>query len=143
MYERGDYDSAYSLSFQARAIGEVQMEREPSKDNFYLVNLLSKIYYTHGALCNVTNARSEAYNEIGNDYMMQKDYDTAEKCYRTSIAKYNDLEEANKLQLALPSANLGLALWLKGDLDAASYVVEGALRDREELLGRDDRQSMK
>lgn len=174
MYERGDFDNALSLSFQARAIGEVQMEDASSKDDPDFINLLSKIYYTFGTLCDVTNEKSEgfkahekflalrnhlqhlqpkllhedellaqAYNELANGYAAQKNYDDAEIHYRLSISVYNKLRQPNKLQLSLPYANLGLVLWLKGDLEAASALVAEALKDREKIFGPDDRDSMK
>lgn len=147
------------------------MEDESSKDDVDLINLLSKIYFTLGALCNVTNDRNEgfkanerflqlrqrlqpklqhddellaqAFNELANGYMGQNNYDNAEIHYRLSIKTYKNLKQPNKLQLSLPAANLGLVLWLKGDLEAASSIVEEALRDREEVLGQDDKESMK
>ncbi|KAL9111738.1 MAG: hypothetical protein Q9227_003797 [Pyrenula ochraceoflavens] len=172
LYERGDYENAYSLSFQARAIAEVQMaERSPSQRSLDLINLLSKIYYYHGALCSVTNKRNKSFeahskfldlrerlesqiphqdellpqalNEIGNDYMMREDYKLAESTYRASIEKYKGLKTYDSLQLSFPAGNLGLALWLQGRFDEASEVVMDALEDRERHFGRNDKNSIK
>ena len=135
------------------------------------MDLLSKVYYYHGALCNVTNAATEAfdthqkflalrnslkpqlegddelipqaYNEIGNDHMRQKQYDLAAVYYRKSIEKYRDLKAHETVKFALPAANLGLALWSQGKFEEAADVVGTALAHREQWLGRDDRTSMK
>jgi tetratricopeptide (TPR) repeat protein len=105
------------------------------------IDVLSQIYYTYGALAQLTNQHGQgfeahrkllalrldlqqrlpngdellaaSYNEIGNDFMHQNRYEEAETHYIKSIETYRNLRGYTELMLALPAANLGLAYWLQ------------------------------
>ena len=143
-----------------------EFERHPKP-----TDVLSQIYYTYGALAQLTNQHEQgfeahrkfldlrldlrqslpnrdellavSYNEIGNDFMHQNLYEEAVTHYIKSIETYRELQDYTELMLALPTANLGLAYWLQGKYDKASQVVDEAIRSRESRLGHNDTESMK
>ena len=97
MYERGKYDDGKQLASHAREIGESLDETESPESLLELQDLRSNIYYTLGAIAQITHDYGEsldlhaklvvyrkklkfksgkadallahAYNEFGNDFM--------------------------------------------------------------------------
>jgi len=172
MYERGKYDDGKQLASHAREIGESLDETESPESLLELQDLRSNIYYTLGAIAQITHDYGEsldlhaklvvyrkklkfksgkadallahAYNEFGNDFMTADEAEIAIGFYQRSIKIYKSLgADFKKTMLALPSVNLGLAYWLQGEFDKASKIVEGALHDQEEVFGTDDSYTMK
>jgi tetratricopeptide (TPR) repeat protein len=171
MHERGQYKQAKTTIDQALIIAEPLIECEDFKHHLKPTDVLSQIYYTYGALAQLTNQHKQgfeahrkfldlrlnlqqrlpncdellavSYNEIGNDFMQQKRYKEAETHYIQSIETYRKLQGYTELMLALPAANLGLAYWLQGKHEKAAQVVDEAIRDRESKLGHNDTESMK
>jgi tetratricopeptide (TPR) repeat protein len=172
MYERGDYEDAKYFAEQARSVGEELDDDAGSRGRFDVPDLLSKAYYTLGAIAQITHQRGEsldlhakmlvlrkslkpelrdgdallahAYNEIGNDFMTDDEYDIALGFYNTSIKIYKNLGKYFKpSMLVLPRVNLGLAYWLQGDHEQAYSVVRDTLQEQEQELGPDDGVTMK
>jgi tetratricopeptide (TPR) repeat protein len=172
MYERGDYVDAKYFAEQARSIGEELDNDITSTGRFEVSDLLSKVYYTLGAVAQITHQKGEslnlhakmlvlrkslkselrdgdallahAYNEIGNDFMTDDEYEIALGFYHTSIKIYKNLGEKFKpSMLILPKVNLGLAYWLQGDHEKAYSIVSDALQEQERELGPDDGVTMK
>lgn len=162
MYERGDYENANVLARQAFGIAEELKQNDPTIDTFEIHDIRSNVYYTLGAIAQITHVHREsfdmheqllelrknlksrpqlsggdpllahAYNELGNDFMTTGEYYIAIGHYRTSIETYMSLQGFQKTMLVLPSVNLGLAYWLQGRYDKAAAVVEQALLEREQ-----------
>jgi tetratricopeptide (TPR) repeat protein len=171
MLERGQYRHAKTIIRQALTIAESLINSVEFEDNLKPVDVLSQIYYTHGALAQLTNFHNEgfkahqkflelrlslrsrlpnsdellavSYNEIGNDFMRKKLYEEAEVHYIKSMDTYRSLRDYTELMLALPAANLGLAYWLQEQYGRAAEVVDKAIRYRESELGPNDKESMK
>ena len=171
MLERGQYRHARTIIRQALTIGESLVDSVEFEDNLKPVNVLSQIYYTYGALTQLTNLHEKgfeahqkflnlrlnlqsrlpnsdellavSYNEIGNDLMRKRLYKEAEVHYIKSMDIYRNLQGYTELMLALPAANLGLAYWLQAKHERAAEVVDEAIRYRESQLGADDKESMK
>jgi tetratricopeptide (TPR) repeat protein len=152
-------------------IAEPLVGSEDFEHHLKPTNVLSQIYYTYGALAQLTNQHEQgfeahrkfltlrldlqqrlpncdellavSYNEIGNDFMHQNQYGEAETHYAKSIETYRNLRGYTELMLALPAANLGLAYWLQEKHNKAAQVVDEAIRSRESRLGHNDTESMK
>jgi tetratricopeptide (TPR) repeat protein len=122
MYERGDYQDATYFGDQARNIGEDLEDDDASVGRFELPNLLSEVYYTLGAIAQITHKKRDslelhtkmlilrksirhessngdallahAYNEIGNDFMAEEEeYNIAVGFYQTSIRIFRSLPQ--------------------------------------------------
>lgn len=172
MYERGDYEDAKYFAEQARSIGEELDEDATPTGHFDVPDLLSEIYYTLGAIAQITHQKGDslalhgkmlvlrkklkskvhdgdallahAYNEMGNDFMTDDEYDIALGFYNTSIKIYKNLgEKFEPSMLILPKVNLGLAYWLQNDHEKAYSIVHDALQEQEQELGPDDGITMK
>ena len=161
MYERGDYENANDLGHQAFVIAENLKYNDTTVESFEVEDIRSNIYYTLGAIAQITHMHQEsldmhekllklrkrlrlkpqlshgdsllahAYNELGNDYMTTSEYNIAIGYYKTSIETYLSLKDFEKSMLVLPSVNLGLAYWLQGNYGQAVATVHDALQDRE------------
>jgi len=172
MYERGDYEDAKYFAEQGRSIGEELEEDASSLGRSDVPDLLSKVYYTLGAVAQITHQKGEslklhakmlvhrknlkselrdgdallahAYNEMGNDFMADDEHEIALGFYHTSIKIYKNLGEKFKpSMLVLPKVNLGLAYWLQDEHEKAYSVVSDALQEQEQELGPDDGITMK
>lgn len=84
-----------------------------------------------------------AYNQIATGWMMSGNFEAAIDACKNSIRVYRSLPEYWKCMESLPTVNLGVAYWLKSDLDNASRTVEEGLRDREEKYGVMDQDSFR
>ena len=166
MYERGEYEDGRSFTDQAYRIGEDLHEDNPSLDRNNLLDLRSQVYYTLGAIAQITHKKSEsldmhakmlilrknlqserhngdtllahAYNEIGNDFMTDGEYKIAVGFYETSIEIYERIDDFMPSWLALSSVNLGLAHWLQGNHEKAFKIVKQALDEQERAMGGPD-----
>lgn len=84
---------------------------------------------------------SISWNELGNAYMMNKNWAEGEKAFLTSIETSRLQPDFKLVDVSFPYVNLGLALWLqKRDEEANETLLEG-LHAREEVYGKDDKDS--
>lgn len=133
--------------------------------------LLSDIYYTLGAISNEINdgpnclhfnliffeMRKEyakkagkpdvrlaaAHSQIGIAYMMTGRIALATEYFKQSVSLFRSLEDFHIDMLGFPMANLGLAYWIQGQLEAAEEIFTEALADRERAFGKMDTVSYK
>ena len=75
---------------------------------------------------------------------MRGDYDDATKYFNLALGEAERLSESRQIKFArsLALINLGMTYWLVDRQEEASELLKTALREREELLGPNDRQSM-
>jgi tetratricopeptide (TPR) repeat protein len=82
-----------------------------------------------------------SWNELGNAYMLKKQWSKGERCFLRSIDTMKELENFRATDLSLPLVNLGLSYWLQGRNEEALQILNKGLKDREEAYGEDDRKS--
>lgn len=82
-----------------------------------------------------------SWNELGNSYMLNKQWSKGHECFLKSIEEMKLLKDFQPTMISLPLANIGLACWLQGKLHEADDVLIHGLRDREAAFGFDDRVS--
>ncbi|KAK5107684.1 hypothetical protein LTR62_000919 [Meristemomyces frigidus] len=82
-----------------------------------------------------------AWNELGNAYMLNRNWQKGEECFRSSIATMRKLINFRSLDISLPLVNLGLAYWLQARFTEAKEVLLQGLADRDQVIGAEDRQS--
>jgi hypothetical protein len=77
-------------------------------------------------------------------HIMKGDYESAVKSMGQALGEAERLEDPKKVKAArsLGLINLALTYWLMERHDEAAQTLETALRERVELLGPNDRQSM-
>jgi tetratricopeptide (TPR) repeat protein len=163
-HERGNSHDVRHIFELALAICEKSNTGAPTP-------LIGDLYHSLGAIANETNdavaclkhntrlfeIRQEVYAQNGiKDYryasgyaqlgialMMNKELDRAIKAFGDSLEAFSQTSNFNKDMLSVPLADIGFALWLNGDLELAAEKLEGGIRDREELFGKNDRVSFK
>ncbi len=82
-----------------------------------------------------------SWNELGNAYMLNKEWSKGEECFQKSIVVMRQYGKFEKVSISLPLANLGLAYWLQGRHEEASDILAEGLKDRVDRCGPEDRVS--
>ncbi|KAI9656216.1 MAG: hypothetical protein M1821_004879 [Bathelium mastoideum] len=82
-----------------------------------------------------------SWNELGNSYMLCRNWSKGENCFLRSIEEMKRLDDFVPTMVSLPVANLGLAYWLQGNHREALATLENGLRERQATFGLDDRVS--
>lgn len=82
-----------------------------------------------------------SWNELGNAYMLKREWVRGEECFQRSIETMRRLKKFRDIDLSLPLVNMGLSYWLQGRNDEALEVLEMGLRTRQEAYGDEDRNS--
>lgn len=82
-----------------------------------------------------------SWNELGNAYMMNKEWAEGEKAFRTSIASARLQPGFQLTDASFPYVNLGLALWCREQHQEANEVLLEGLHAREQKFGKDDKNS--
>lgn len=82
-----------------------------------------------------------SWNELGNAYMMNKQWTQAADCFIRSMDTLKQLNNFKKVDLSFPQINLGFSYWLQGRLDEADEVLSDILAAREAAYGINDRES--
>jgi tetratricopeptide (TPR) repeat protein len=82
-----------------------------------------------------------SWNELGNAYMMNEQWNSAADCFLRSMEILKQLESFKKVDLSFPQINLGFSYWLQGRLDEADQILSDILAAREEAYGINDRES--
>ncbi|KAF1845081.1 uncharacterized protein K460DRAFT_394818 [Cucurbitaria berberidis CBS 394.84] len=82
-----------------------------------------------------------SFNELGCAYMLQNDYEHAEKCFEKSISSMEKLDNYERWQVSLPGVNLGVVYWLTERYTDALDILSRGLRDRERKFGFNDQES--
>lgn len=97
--------------------------------NIIFLRIAKELYIEGDADSEMILAR--AHNQIGTAWTMARDYKQAEENFRNSIRSYERLPHNGDIaeHLAIPKANLGLVLWIRGDNARALVTLEGALRE--------------
>ena len=161
MYERGEYEDAKGFAEYARQIALIIDIDGPGVGREDLLDLRSQVAYSLGAIAQITHAKSESlemhadmlvlrkkirlehgngrrdaflahsYNEFGNDFMADDEYEIAEGFYRRSIRLYKSIQDWDPDWLILPSVNLGLAYWLQGRHRDAEALIKPVLEEQE------------
>lgn len=85
--------------------------------------------------------RSIAFNELGNAWMLNKEWAKARECFLESIRLTKSKSDYDPTDISFPMVNLGLAHWMTGKLDEALAVLEEGLQHREDKFGKDDKVS--
>lgn len=93
---------------------------------------------------NVSDTRlASAFFNVGLSYTMKGDYSSALPYYQDALKEAETLPHPKcKIARTLALVNLGLTRWLMEEYDESSDLLETALRERELLLGVNDRESM-
>ncbi|EED16512.1 NB-ARC and TPR domain protein [Talaromyces stipitatus ATCC 10500] len=82
-----------------------------------------------------------SWNELGNAYMMNGEWNSAADCFLRSMETLKQLENFRKVDLSFPQINLGFSYWLQGRLNEADEILSDILAAREEAYGINDRES--
>jgi hypothetical protein len=82
-----------------------------------------------------------SWNELGNAYMMNENWKSAEDCFIISIDTLRQLDNFKKVDLSFPVINLGFSYWLQGRLSEADETLSDILAAREAAYGINDRES--
>ena len=82
-----------------------------------------------------------SWNELGNAYMMNEEWNSAADCFLRSMEILHQLESFKKVDLSFPQITLGFSYWLQGRLDEADQILSDILAAREEAYGINDRES--
>lgn len=82
-----------------------------------------------------------AWNELGNAWMLNKNWQRGEECFLKSIEVAKSKDNFDATDVSFPMVNLGLAYWMTNRLTEAVQTIEQGLKDREEKFGRDDKES--
>ena len=91
----------------------------------------------------VTANLAAAYNDLGVSFSMNKLYTKAVPLLNRSKKVRASLEGFRKDHMYNPMYHLALAAWHQGNDDEAASLLFEALRDRIDVLGPDDRQSVR
>ena len=86
-------------------------------------------------------APSIAWNELGNAWMLNKNWLKGEECFHKSIETAIAAGTKDPTEMSFPKVNLGLAYWLTDRHAEAAATVAEALREREAKYGKDDKDS--
>ncbi|KAH7047476.1 NB-ARC and TPR domain protein [Macrophomina phaseolina] len=82
-----------------------------------------------------------SWNELGNAYMLNKQWQRGEECFHKSIRTMQKLAFFKEINLSLPTVNLGLSYWLQGKHEEALECLEQGLHTRRQTYGSEDRES--
>jgi tetratricopeptide (TPR) repeat protein len=82
-----------------------------------------------------------AWNELGNAWMLNKNWQSGEECFLKSIEFAKAKEGFDPTDVSFPMVNLGLAYWMTSRYSEAVKTIEQGLKDREDKFGRDDKES--
>ena len=82
-----------------------------------------------------------SWNELGNAFMLNKNWSKGEECFKTSIESARLLPNYQPTDISFPMVNLGLAYWLMGRSDEALSTLTEGLAHREAVYGADDTES--
>lgn len=82
-----------------------------------------------------------AWNELGNAWMLNKEWEKGEECFLESIRTTKEVANHERTDMSFPMVNLGLARWLTGRSDEAAEVLQEGLTDRRNKFGKDDKDS--
>lgn len=87
---------------------------------------------------------TSSFFNVGLSHTMKGTYGDAIPYFEQALTEAERLADPAKVKVgrALALTNLGLTLWLMERMDKALECLQTALREREELLGPNDRQSM-
>jgi tetratricopeptide (TPR) repeat protein len=99
----------------------------------------------HEGQTTVADSRlTSSFFNVGLSYAMRGDYDDATKYFNLALGEAERLSEPRQVKFArsLALINLGMTYWLVDRQEETSELLKTALREREELLGPNDRQSM-
>lgn len=163
-HERGN-------SHDGKRILELALEICDKSDPGKPTALVGDLYHSLGAMANGTNDRvaslknntrlfeirqavyaqegikdyryASGYAQLAISLAMHNELDRAIKAFDDSMQAFSQTSNFNKDMLSVPLADIGFALWLNGDLEKAAERLEGGIRDREELYGKNDRVSFK
>ena len=80
-----------------------------------------------------------SWNELGNAYMLNKEWQRGLDCFLTSIEEMKRLNNFKPTMISLPLANVGLAYWLQGEYVKAETILSDGLQARKLEFGADDR----
>ena len=84
---------------------------------------------------------SIAWNELGNAWMLNKDWKKGEECFLESIRTAKEVPDHDRTDMSFPMVNLGLARWFAGRVDEAAEVIQEGLTDRRNRFGENDKDS--
>lgn len=76
-----------------------------------------------------------SWNELGNAYMLKKEWSKGEECFQYSIETMRKLDNFQEIDLSLPLVNMGLSYWIQGRHEEALNILQGGLETREETHG--------
>ena len=99
----------------------------------------------HKYQTNVVDSRlTSSFFNVGLSYTMKGTYEDAIPCFEHALTEAEKLADPAKVKVArsLALINLGLTLWLMQRLKEALNCLQTALKERVELLGPNDRESM-
>ncbi|KAL8963647.1 MAG: hypothetical protein Q9193_000116 [Seirophora villosa] len=82
-----------------------------------------------------------SWNELGNAYMLNGQWDKGEGSFRKSIAAMRQVHGFRNVDNSFALVNLGLTFWLTDRLEEAVEVLMEGLKYREALHGPDDKES--
>jgi tetratricopeptide (TPR) repeat protein len=86
---------------------------------------------------------ASGYAQLATALMMNDERENAIKMYKKSIEEFQKAPGFTKAMLSVPLADLGFALWLNGELEEAALQLLQGIKDREELFGKNDRESFR
>lgn len=86
---------------------------------------------------------ASGYVQLATALMMNKDAENAIPMYERSIVAFQEVPGFNKGMLSVPLADLAFTLWVNGDLEGAALRAQQGINDREEVFGKNDKESMK
>lgn len=81
---------------------------------------------------------ASAYTEIGMAYMRKSMEEEAIKSFKQSYEAHKPVDEDSKLDLTWPSIHLGLIYAIRGEGQKGDELLLPVLKQREEVLGKDD-----
>lgn len=99
----------------------------------------------HQGRIDVADSRlTSSFYNLGMSHTMNGNYDDAIPCFKQALMEAARLADPRSVKIArsLGLINLGLTFWLTGQQDDAAQHLETALKEREEIFGRNERTSM-
>lgn len=118
-------------------------DADTASKHFQIYNNMLKERYIGVTVVPDSRLTSSFFN-VGLCYTMKGKYDEAIVWYTQALIEAERLPDPIKIKGArsLALTNLGLTYWLMDLLGDALEVLTTALREREEIVGPNDRQSM-
>lgn len=116
-------------------------DAETALHHFHIYNKMLKDKIAGQATVADSRLTSSFFN-VGLGYTMNGDYDNAIPCFKQALLEAEKLPDRTKAKFArsLALINIGIMNWLMNRQEEASEFLELSLREREELLGTNDRQ---